>query len=487
MAKNIDTICFSLSEELLKIVHTRGVDAKAKVVNLNCVSVKGVSSEELPKLILSAVKKFPLKKSNLALMAPAGAVTSKNIEIPSVDEDEIQSIVDLQAARHTPFSREEIEIGFINIGIHNQNFTKVLLTIANRALLKEQISTFEKAGVRIEKVLFAPEGVGAIYASHKTIAKSAEPVAFLNLDHQKSDFLILHGSKVITSRVIPLGRSQIEADREAAMGRLIEELTKTLESYRNEEIGQTPAKYFLCADDQANKEIAKAVNEKLGWSVEFAPYVNFIKISRATLKQMAEQFAKVSFLDIIASSAHCSKSIIDLIPEDVHMQKAIEEQGREIFKAALVGIIILVLIGAALGLRIHFHNAYLNKLTSEYQDLRSEVDDVKYKAQRNKHINGYLSTRMDSLDIIQELYKYIPKNVYLSRIIMNEDGSVNIQGVSEIGSVVYNLNKTLKESTLFKSADVKSKKAKKDRGKDAHAFEIVLTFNELLSEEVETP
>jgi len=159
MAKNLDTICFSLNDEFLKIVHTRGIDAKAKVLHLNCLNVKGVSQEELPKLISNAVKKLPLKKSNLALMVPAGVVTSKNIEIPSVDEDEIYSIVDLQAARHTPFSREEIEIGFINIGVYNKNFTKVLLTIANRAPLKAQINMFEKAGVRIEKVLFAQEGV----------------------------------------------------------------------------------------------------------------------------------------------------------------------------------------------------------------------------------------------------------------------------------------------------------------------------------------
>jgi len=346
---------------------------------------------------------------------------------------------------------------------------------------------FEKAGVRIEKVLFAPEGVGAIYASQKAIATLAEPVAFLSLDHQKSDFLILQGKKVITSRVIPLGRSQIEADSEAAMGRLLEELQKTLESYQNEDIGPTPAKYFLCSDDQLNKEIAKGIQEKLGWAVEFFPYVKFIKIGRATLKQMAERFAKISFLNIIASSAHCSEAVIDLIPEEVHLQKAIKEQGQEMFKAALVGVVILVIIACALGLKIHFHNAYLNKLTAEYHDLRSEVDAVKRQSERNKDINKYLSTRMDSLDIIRELYSYIPNDVYLSRIIMNEDGSINIQGVSEIGSVVYNLNKTLKESKLFKSADVKSKKAKKDRGKDAHAFEIVLTFNEFFTEESENP
>ena len=57
---------------------------------------------------------------------------------------------------------------------------------------------------------------------------------------------------------------------------------------------------------------------------------------------------------------------------------------------------------------------------------------------------------------------------------MDEEGSVSIQGISDIASLVFNLGTKLKESSLFKSVSIKSTTAKKDRGKDVSAFEIIL-------------
>ena len=39
--------------------------------------------------------------------------------------------IDLQAGRHTPFSREEILMDYLNIGTYRKNYTEVLLVIVN--------------------------------------------------------------------------------------------------------------------------------------------------------------------------------------------------------------------------------------------------------------------------------------------------------------------------------------------------------------------
>ena len=57
---------------------------------------------------------------------------------------------------------------------------------------------------------------------------------------------------------------------------------------------------------------------------------------------------------------------------------------------------------------------------------------------------------------------------------MDENGTVSVQGISDIASLVFNLGTTLKESKIFKSVEIKSTTAKKDRGKDVSAFEITL-------------
>ena len=90
---------------------------------------------------------------------------------------------------------------------------------------------------------------------------------------------------------------------------------------------------------------------------------------------------------------------------------------------------------------------------------------------------------MISLDTINELYRNIPNEIYLTSVVMDETGTVSVQGISDIASLVFNLGTTLKESNLFKSVNIKSTVAKKDRGKDVHAFEITLKLKTSSDEE----
>ncbi|MBF0533362.1 MAG: hypothetical protein HQL23_09785, partial [Candidatus Omnitrophica bacterium] len=80
-------------------------------------------------------------------------------------EEEIKSIVSLQAGRHTPFSREEIQVGYIHIGVYKSNYTKILLVIANKNVIKQQLSVFDRAGLRVKRVLFSAEGIAAFYTA----------------------------------------------------------------------------------------------------------------------------------------------------------------------------------------------------------------------------------------------------------------------------------------------------------------------------------
>ena len=74
------------------------------------------------------------------MWVPANAATAKNIEVPSSDPEEIKSIINLQAGRHTPYSREEVLISYINLGLNAFNNTRLLLVIVHRNMVKERIS-----------------------------------------------------------------------------------------------------------------------------------------------------------------------------------------------------------------------------------------------------------------------------------------------------------------------------------------------------------
>ena len=78
-----------------------------------------------------------------------------------------------------------------------------------------------------------------------------------------------------------------------------------------------------------------------------------------------------------------------------------------------------------------------------------------------------------------------PDEIYLQSILLGEEGRINIQGISESMSRVFNFVTALEESEYFKSVKTTSTTAKKDRGKDVAAFEIVFRLESTDDEEDE--
>ena len=475
MAKN-DHICISLSDETLKIVEVKGSAPSAKIAQCVAVTIAGMAEADVSTTIQKSLKGFNTKSASVVLMVPPSITTSKNIEIPSTDEEEIKSIVNLQATRHTPYTREEIQVGFVNIGIFKGSFTKVLLVIANRLQIKSQIDAIEKAGVKVKKVLFAPEAIAQFYGSSKQVKRQTGPVGVIDIAQNNSNFVIIANGKAVAYRNILIGRNQLASDS-SAQDKLADELKLTVEAYEGEGIDQVPSSFIFSSDDDLTKGLQGFLKTKLDWNIGFFPYTAQAKAGRSILGKLSNEYASNSFLDVVATAATAATARINLIPEEVQLQKSIEEQGRAIFKTAMMALTLLILVASIFAVRMHFVNQRLSKLQTDYEDSRAKVEALETQSKKTKLIRGYLNSRMDSLDTIKELYKYVPKDVYLTRITMEESGQISVQGVSEIGSTVYNLNKKFKESNLFQNADVKSKKAKKDRGKDAHAFEIVLELD----------
>ncbi|HBG62526.1 MAG: hypothetical protein A2Y03_08250 [Omnitrophica WOR_2 bacterium GWF2_38_59] len=477
-------ICISLGDDLLKIAQVKGSLKACKVLNVFSKDIKGMSEADLPKTVQSALSSFNAKKYTAVCVVPPSMVTTKNIEVPSTNPEEIKSIVGLQAGRHTPFSRDEIQVGFVNIGVYKSNYSKILLVIANKNVLKSQLEVFEKAGIKIEKVLFAPEGIAGLYSDALGWKAEATPKGIIDVDENSTNFVIAFRGISISSRSIPVGKNQLASEGIDAINKLVDEIKMTLDLYINEDIEPAPVQYLITTDDENTKALQTALKEKLNWVVEFIPYVDNVKVTSGALKKIANNYSNTSFLDIVSAVSIVKDMQVDLMPEEVLMQRSLEEQGVEFLRAAMAGFIVLFLVALTLGLRIYFKSTYLNNLKSKYKANREEVVRLEEDAKQTKIIQKYLAGRMVSLETIKELYYNIPDSVYLTNVFLDEDGSVSIQGVSDIASLVFNLGTTLKESPLFKSVEIKSTTSKKDRGKDVSAFEITLKLKSFADDDV---
>jgi hypothetical protein len=483
--KSSDFISLFFSDDVLKVAYVRGTGGNAKVDQLAAVPVKGLSEQDQVKAVQSVTKGMKVKAGNVLLSIPPNMVTTKNIEIPSTNTEEIKSIVSLQASRHTPFSREEIQIGYINFGVYKNNFTKVLLVIANKNLLRSKINILENAGMRVNKVVFGPEGMARMYSDALGLSGEAVPSAVINIGYESTDFVIVHKGTCISARNIPVGKKHFNQDGEAAHLKLVEELSRTVESYKNEDIEAPPAQFLLTSDDKMTQDMQLLLKEKLSWNVDIVPYHENIKIAPTLFKKKSAQYADQSFFDVVSAGITATKSFVDLMPDDIQLQKSVEEQGREVFKTGVLVVIALVLIAAVIGLRLYFKSAYLDKIKSDYTQTRQEVESLNHLVLGNRLVREYVNGRNVTLDALYEIYQNIPREIYLTNLFFDEDGSLSISGIADEVSLVYEWKDSLENTGFFHSVDEKSNVSKKDRGKDVQAFEFLLKVKSLAAPEGE--
>ena len=469
-------LSISIQDTTVKIAQAKASGLVEKVAR---ASAADATPDSLSKILKSLLSGFD-RKAGVVCVIPASAATSKNIEVPSSDPNEIRSIINLQASRHTPYSREEVLIGHINLGTVGAN-TKILLVIAHRNVVKERLEAIEKAGLNPDKVLFAPEGIGRLYARGLNLKNNAAPVGVIDFTVAAVNFLVVARGCVVFARSIPMGVKHVVDDAQASV-KLCEELVKSMAAYQSEDVDAAPASYVVTTDHDAVKSMVPALNEALKAEVRLSSYVSLVKAG-AVRSKLQRDYADDSFLDVIAPVACVNKAEVDLMPEEIILKRTVERQSHEATKAGVAALLIMLLFGAMIMSKIYFKQTFLDKnLLEHFSAQKEEVAKLQDRMAKTRVIREYLGSRMVSLETIHELYRITPTDIYLTSLDMDEEGNIAVQGVSESMSQVFAYTKALDDSPMFKNVKTKSTTTKKERGKDMAVFELALKLEDARKE-----
>ncbi len=480
-------IGISFSDHCLKIANLKITSTEKSVIGVVKKDVHGIAPEELSKITRTLLSELGVVKPSAICALSASLVTTKNIEVPSVDPAEIKSIIDLQAGRHTPYSREEILIGYITIGVFQRNYTKVLLVIVNREQILKQLGFMTQAGIRIEKVVFAPEAVAVFYSQALKINEENKPVGIIDISHDATDFIISCNKTIVTSRSIPVGMDQLIKEGAIAEEKLLAELMQSAEVYQGEDLGPLPAQYVLTCDDGKLQQLQPRLQEKLKANINIMPYLDHVSASQPVMLRLVSEYNDDSFLGVIAAGTMLDDLKFDLTPNEIRSQRAIEQKARQIIFLGIYGLIILVLVCAIFFSKIYFRSLYFEKLKADYSQKQKDVAILDHISQNTQIIKDFTVDRLVSLDIIKTLYELIPDEMYLQSINLEDNGAISIQGTSESMARVFDFNTALVGSPLFKNVKIKSTASKQERGKEMATFEITFLLASAPDEEQEEP
>jgi len=461
-------LTISINDGVIKVAQATSSGSVEKVAREAFAVTPGgdEGAQALKSLLLSFDRKAPV-----ICVVPAGAATAKNIEVPSSDPEEIKSIINLQASRHTPYSREEVLISYINLGMSASNNTRLLLVIVHRDMVKERISILEKSGLDTDKIIFVPEAQARFYAKALNLKKDSGPLGIIDFSLNATSYIVVAKGSLLFVRNIPVGIKALVEGADAP-AKLQDEFKKSMDAFTQEDGNGAPLSYVVTTAHEAVGNILPVLTEGLKVEFKVTPFTNFIKGPAAVRKKLQSDFGDDSFLDVIAPASTAARCEISLMPEEMLLKKKVEEQSREAIKTGVCAVVMMVLIIAIAMSRIYFKDTYLSNMQQQFKGQKATVEVYEGKMNKIKLVRGYIQGRMSSLDIIHELYSTTPDSIYLNNIAVDDDGAITIDGVADSMALVYSYVKKLGDSAMFQEAKLKSTSTKKDNGKDVAAFEI---------------
>lgn len=468
---NRELIGIDLSTNNLKIAHLKIYPNKKELVGVLNRNLSGLSDDDISKNVQTCIKELKIKKPTFLITIPSHLIISKNIEVPSTNDKEIREIINLQAGRHTPYSREEIIIDYIAIGTYKQNYTKILLLIVTNSVIKRQFVILEKAGIKIERVLLAQEGIAYLTSKIFKLDSAPVPVSIIHIDESYTDFTIVFKAKAIFIRSIPIGRQHLIAEAEKFQPKFAGEIKKSLEAYQAENIEKNPNMLILTGALEELGVLETVLNEAVHLPVRLIPYLNNISSTDRAVST-AQTAKNLSFLNVIAPLWSYSELKVNLIPEEIKLKMALRERSRDLISSGILLLVILLLVSLTLISNIYFKSAYLKNLNTKYRSLAQDAKKLEDDSQKNSFIRSYLTDRGISLKVLTELHVIAPLYLELNDIRFEKEGKFTIRGTAESMSTVFSFVDALEKSKYFKEVKTKYTTRRQEGKKDVTDFEI---------------
>ena len=134
--------------KMMQSAPSRGGVAVSKL----CVENFGSSGADLAKLISRSIKQYKFSRMPVIACLPRQAVNLRMLELPSTDPHEIADMVDLQVGKQTPYSKDEIVSDYKILGSGRSGYSRVMLVIVQRGVLRQRFSVLEEAGVEVQRM-----------------------------------------------------------------------------------------------------------------------------------------------------------------------------------------------------------------------------------------------------------------------------------------------------------------------------------------------
>jgi Tfp pilus assembly PilM family ATPase/Tfp pilus assembly protein PilN len=444
----------------------RTYGAKARFMKLS--QIKESVSDAISKIF----RDLKLNKNTVLACIPRHLVTVRILELPSTDPKEISDMIELQIGKQTPYAKEEIVFSHRIIDAEREGYTKVMLVIAMRSLIKERLVALEKVGIDVHRACLSSEGVYDWFSGVELprLQNDSGTVIIVDIDSNYSDFIAVYKGRFSFTKNILIGANNLIDERERYQEKFIDELRRSIDLYYEEAKGLKAAKLFLLGASKNIPDLANVLSAHLDIPCQILDTAKFIRIE--------EDYKFISTTPLVGLAMKYNALQFDLMPNEMRIKKRVEEKKKYLTMAGILFIAIFTMLTFLLFIHICNKNTYKAQL----EDKLAKIKDGAQGIDRMRRLITLGQERLDAngdcLTMLSGLYEVMPKEIYLTSVDIERKKQLSIKGRAPVMSDVFKFVGVLESSRYFKNVKNTYATTKKEDNYEYTDFEIICISEE---------
>lgn len=468
---NQGIVCVEIGMEWLKIAAAAVGLARKKLTKLN------IKKESFAGSLLGTLAESGIKTNAIRTYLPRHLATIRILELPSLDKNEIANMVELQVAKQTPYSNEEVISSFKILGHADKGgYTKVMLAIVRKSIIEERLKLFQEAGMDVKFIGLSSEMISNLcqYSLKFKQAFSKEAViGLVDMDSNFTDFVFISKYGLVFTRSIFIGLENVYAEPSTWKDKFIVQLKNSIDIYRQQGLSMDVGKIVISKSLEENTGLSAVLKIVFPLPVEVFDFMNVISVSKGISELSRVHSRNISLLACLGTLLLRKEPELNFLPREMQIKRKLETRTKKLTLAGVLLLSFLMLLSAVVAERIYNKTRFLNVLKQEVSRTDKEAAEIEKTKLRMEIIRKYSDKRYSLLNGLRELYEVIPDKIYLSSLSYNNGKGVILAGISETMSDVFQFASTIENLKYFEKVKTNyvAKKGKEDR--EVVYFELV--------------
>ncbi len=446
-----------------------------------CYSPTGIGHASIEKIILEPIvldtpnlsislnnvfKQIGQRKGiEVSVVLSRNKITVRQLDLPSRDSAEIESMLGLHVIRQVPYPKEEIVWSHQNLGFDGLSNTHILLAVAHREMLRNIFNAFTALNILPESMLMSSQGV--IHYLNETIKDKSllrDAYLVLDIDYNFSDLILVNNQNLRSSVIISQGSEQLKLQQERE--KFCAELKQALVVFNNEIPNTKPARLFITG---APYELEALMEDRL--KKDFNLKFQFVKCTEPD-KFHVKNAQEVSLAPVLGFTYQRKKEDINFTLPEAQIKREIKLKVQQILTMGACLTYIFIVLGATVLVRINQLQSYRGRLLQRIGQLKKDTGKVYDIAQKINIVKQYYGVKLSVATCIYELTRICPDNITLTNFTWEWQKNFSIRGYAQQMPDISSFVNALNTSGVFKGAQARYMRRRKKQDKEIVDFEI---------------